>query len=458
MKPLFPDQFVWGTATAAYQIEGAWNEDGKGPSIWDNFCHTPGHISVPPNGLSPTGDVACDHYHRWPEDVALMKELGVKAYRLSLSWPRLLPEGTGRLNPQGVAFYRKLLFALREAGIQPWVTLFHWDLPSALQQRGGWSNRDSVAWFSDYATLVVREFGDLVSHWITFNEPQCFIWAGLGCGEHAPGYKLDMPEVLRAGHHMLMAHGQAVRALRAGAPGACQVGYAPIGNTKIPATESPEDIEAARSYMFGTRPDALWDNAWWYDPAILGSYPADGLGHFAGHLPKGWENDLATMHAPLDFMGANIYQGEAIRVGANGKPQTAHYGDGHPITAFKWNMTPNCLRWGPRFFYERYRLPIYITENGLSNADWVHTDGTVPDPQRIDFLRRYLGELARGMAEGADVRGYFHWSFMDNFEWSHGYKERFGLVHVDFTTLKRTPKQSFAFYRAIIQSNGGSLV
>ena len=457
MKTLFPESFTWGTATAAYQIEGGWQDDGRGPSVWDDFCHRPGAITNAPNWTPASGDVACDHYHRWAEDVVLMRELGVNAYRLSLSWPRLLPEGIGRVNPQGVAFYRNLLAALREAGIEPWVTLYHWDLPSALYQRGGWMNRDSVSWFADYAALAVRELGDLVSHWITFNEPQCFVWAGLGSGDHAPGLKMAMPDVLRAGHHVMMAHGQAVRALRAGARGPCRIGYAPVGNIKTPATESPADIEAARQYMFTTGPVELWGNAWWYDPPLLGRYPEDGLGHFGALMPKGWENDLATISPPLDFVGTNIYHGEAMRAGPGGKPETACYPAGHPISTFKWNVTPNCLRWGPRFLQERYQLPIYITENGMANTDWVHTDGTVPDPQRIDFMRRYLTELAHGMDEGSGVQGYFHWSFMDNFEWAMGFKERFGLVHVDYTTLQRTPKQSFAFYREIIRTRGGCL-
>lgn len=457
MKSLFPASFAWGTATAAYQIEGGWQDDSKGRSIWDDFCHTPGRINSVYNWSANKGDVACDHYHRWAEDVALMKELGVNAYRLSLSWPRLMPEGTGRANPKGIAFYRNLFTALREAGIEPWVTLYHWDLPSALYQRGGWLNRESVSWFQDYAALAVREFGDLVSHWITFNEPQCFIWLSLGSGAHAPGLKLPMPDVLRAGHHVMMAHGQAVRALRSGSPTPCEIGYAPVGAIKIPASDSPADIEAARNSMFTTAPDGLWSNAWWYDPTVLGCYPEEGLHHFASVLPADWENDMATMNPRLDFLGSNIYNGEMMKAGPDGKPVSVPYHAGHPISAFKWNVTPACLRWGPQFLQERYKLPIVITENGLANADWVHADGTVPDPQRSDYLRRYLRELARAIASGVDVRGYFHWSFMDNFEWAEGFRERFGLVHVDYETLKRTPKQSFAFYREIIMSNGSNL-
>ena len=454
---LFPADFTWGAATAAYQIEGGWNADGKGPSIWDDFSHQPGRVGSTYMWDPASGDVACDHYHRWREDVKLLKELGVKAYRLSLSWPRLIPDGTGNINPQGVAFYRQLFEALREADIEPWVTLYHWDLPSKLMDRGGWLNRDSAQWFTDYALCAVREFGDVVRHWITFNEPQCFVLLGMSTGVHAPGLRLTMPELIQASHNVMLAHGRAVTAMRAASPQAFLIGYAPVGMTKTPETESEKDIAAARASMFEVGPDTLWNNSWWYDPVFLGRYPEDGLKHFGAHLPPSWENDLAEMSPPLDFVGTNIYMGEPVRAGADGRPEIITYPVGSPITAFKWTLTPSSLRWGPRFLHERYQLPVIITENGMSNTDWVHVDGTVPDPQRIDFLRRYLGELARGISDGADVRGYFHWSFLDNFEWAEGYKERFGLVHVDYTTLKRTPKQSFAFYREVIRSRGAAL-
>lgn len=458
MKTLFPDTFVWGTATASYQIEGGWNEDGKGPSIWDDFARQPGKIGSAYHWTPSHGEVACDSYHRWPEDVALLKQLGVQGYRFSLAWSRLLPDGTGTPNPKGIAHYRRFLEALREAGIEPWVTLYHWDLPLALHHRGGWLNRDSVSWFADYAALAARELGDLVSHWITFNEPQCFVCLGYGAGSHAPGLRLGLHEQLRVGHHVMHAHGMAVRAVRAASPKPCAIGYAPAGFARLSASEQPADIEAARASMFATPADHLWCNAWWNDPIALGRYPEDGLVHFARLLPAGWENDAESMAPPIDFLGTNIYQGETVKAGPDGRPVLNPYAAGSPLTAFKWGVTPGALRWGPRFLYERYHLPVVITENGMSNPDWVHENGTVPDPQRIEFMRMYLRELARALADGADVRGYFHWSLLDNFEWAEGYKERFGLVHVDYSTLKRTPKQSFAFYRDVIRTRGACLI
>ena len=457
MPALFPEKFAWGTATAAYQIEGGWAADGKGSSIWDDFTHQVDRIKTTYMWDPATGDVACDHYHRWEEDVALMRGLGVNAYRLSLSWARLLPEGTGRVNPAGVAFYRRLLGALREAGVAPWVTLYHWDLPSELYRKGGWLNRDSADWFAAYAAVVVRELGDLVEDWITFNEPQVFVGCGLGDGVHAPGLRLSLSDLLMAGHNVLRAHGQGVRALRAGASRACRVGIAPVGMIKTPATESAADIAAARQMNFTVWGDNLWNNGWWYDPAIFGRYPEDGLARFGRWMPTGWERDMDGLAPALDFLGTNIYMGEPVAAGPDGRPVVKTFAPGTDTTAFKWTVTPTSLRWGPRFLHERYQLPIVITENGVSNVDWVQVDGTVPDPQRVDFLRRYLRELARAIAEGTEVRGYFHWSLMDNFEWAEGYRERFGLIHVDFGTLKRTPKQSYSFYRDIIRTRGACL-
>jgi beta-glucosidase len=455
--PLFPETFTWGTATAAYQIEGAHDADGKGRNIWDAYCCEPGRIAPVQMCAPSVGDAACDHYHRWREDIALMQGLGVNAYRLSLSWSRLIPKGTGQPNPAGIAFYRNLLSGLREAGITPWVTLYHWDLPLALQQRGGWTNPDSVQWFADYAALVVREFGDLVDRWITFNEPQCFIWLGLAAGVHAPGYKLPLEDVVVAAHHMLTAHGRGVQALRAGARGSSSIGYAPVGEPKIPHTRSDADISAARTAMFDVAHDSLWNHSWWHDPVLLGRYPECGLQHHEKFLPEGWEGDLATIAQPIDFLGTNIYRGQQVAAGADGKPVAVDYPAGAPMTSFKWIVTPESLYWGPKFLHERYQIPIVITENGCANPDWVALDGTVPDLQRVDFLRRYLRELRNVMADGVPVKGYFLWSLLDNFEWAEGYRERFGIIHVDYVTHQRTPKASYAFYRDIIQSRGACL-
>ncbi len=399
------------------------------------------------------GDVACDHYHRYAEDVALMREIGLKAYRFSFSWPRIFPEGTGKPNARGVKFYHRLIDALLKAGVTPWATLFHWDFPLALYHRGGWLNRDSADWFGDYADFMAREFGDKIRHWITLNEPQCFVGLGHGEGCLAPGLVLPREDVLRVAHHAMMAHGAAVRALRSRLGRKAQIGYAPVGVVKEPLSESPADIAAARKHMFAVGEHFNWTNAWYGDPVVLGRYPEDGLKHHEALLPKGWEKDVKSICEPLDFYGANIYNSEKIRAGKNGRPEIMEYHSGSPLTAFKWVISPSCLRWGPRFLHERYKLPIVITENGVSGADWPQADGSVPDPMRVEFLRQYIRELARGMSEGADVQGYFHWSLLDNFEWAQGYKERFGLVYVDFATGKRTPKASAAFFRDLIRSN-----
>ncbi|MEK7270450.1 MAG: GH1 family beta-glucosidase [Planctomycetota bacterium] len=441
----FPADFLWGAATAAYQIEGGAEADGRGPSIWDDFCRVPKKVQD-----GDTGDVACDHYRRWREDVALMKEMGLKAYRLSISWSRVLPEGTGRVNEAGLAFYERLIDELRAAGIRPFVTLYHWDLPSALQAKGGWQNREVADWFAEYAGVVVERLSDRVEDWITLNEIQNFVLIGHRTGVHAPGLKLDRAGVLSVAHNALLAHGKAARAIRARAKGTCRVGFAPAGFTAIPASGAPEDVEAARRFMF---PDEGCEgNAWWVDPAVLGRYPERALREFGADAPRIEAGDLETIGQPLDFLGLNIYRGTVVRRGGDGRPETVPFPPGYPRTLFGWVVTPEALYWGPKFFAERYGLPIHITENGMSNADVVSLDGAVHDPQRIDFLRRYLGELRRAVSDGVDVRGYFLWSFMDNFEWQRGYRERFGIVYVDYWTQRRIPKDSALWYRDMIRS------
>lgn len=449
----FPKDFVWGAAAASYQVEGAWNEDGKGPSVWDALCHTEGRIWE-----GATGDVACDHYHRYREDVAIMKQMGLKAYRLSLSWPRLIPQGVGAVNPKGVDFYRRLVDELLGAGIQPWVTLFHWDYPLALYERGGWLNRESVSWFEEYTHVIVDALSDRVQHWMTLNEPQCFINLGHGVGIHAPGLKLSNRDQLLACHHALLAHGKAVQVLRARAKTPATIGWAPVGVVRTPASDSPADIELARQATHSVSYAGFWNNPWYSDPVIFGHYPEEGLRHWGADAPKVHPGDYDVMKQPLDFYGVNIYNSAVVTP----HPATGKLGDrkrplGHPLTLFHWPVTPESLYWGPKFIHERYKLPLVITENGLSNPDWVHLDGQVHDPQRIDFTRRYLRELKRAIDEGVPVRGYFHWSIMDNFEWAEGYKQRFGMVHVDYQTLQRTPKDSAWWYRDVIASNGGTL-
>jgi beta-glucosidase len=450
--PAFPKGFVWGAATAAYQIEGAAAEDGKGPSIWDMFCKKPGAIW---NGQS--GDVACDHYHRYKEDVALARSLGLRAYRFSVSWPRVLPEGTGAVNARGLDFYDRLVDELLAARIDPWLTLYHWDLPLALYRRGGWLDRDVASWFADYAAIVVNRLGDRVRHFMPLNEPQVFLGAGLVQGRHAPGDKLRFPDLLRATHHALLAHGRAVQAIRASANGEVEVGCAQASYNSVPATSAPEDLAAARVRFLATADESYKQNAWWLDAMVLGHYPADGLAFYGPSLPEVRASDMETIRQPLDFLGINLYQADAVRRGERGQPEVVPWPVGAPLTSMEWAVTPAIMRLVPTWLHERYQLPLVVAENGVSLPDWVAADGQVHDPQRIDFARAYLRELAAAVAAGVPVRGYFHWSLLDNFEWAHGFKQRFGLVHVDFATQKRTPKDSARWYRDVIASHGARL-
>lgn len=449
----FPPDFTWGVSAAAYQIEGAARADGKGPSVWDDFCRRPGAV-----WRGQTGDTACDHYHRCAEDVGLMAELGVSAYRLSVSWPRVMPNGTGSPNEAGLAFYEHLVDALLEHGIQPWITLFHWDYPQALYRRGGWLNGDSPDWFADYARLLCERLGDRVKHWITLNEPQCFIGLGHQSGQHAPGLRLSLPDVLLAGHRALLAHGKAVQALRATSPGPCSIGYAPCSKVKCPVEDVPENRAAAREAMFTMQDAGIFNNAYWMDPVYLGRYPDEATDIYGCAMPAVAEGDMDIIAQPLDFFGINIYSGERFEAGPDGKPQFVEPVPGYPKTTQDfWHIVPEALYWGPRFYYERYRLPVVITENGHQNADVISLDGRCHDPQRIDYLQRYLLELRRAADDGIPVAGYFQWTLMDNFEWAFGYAVRVGLVHTDYVTLRRTPKDSYYWYRRLIQTNGRSL-
>ncbi|MFD3260725.1 GH1 family beta-glucosidase [Paenibacillus lentus] len=448
----FPKDFVWGAATAAYQIEGAARVDGKGLSVWDMCSRIPGFVKD-----GHTGDIACNHYYRYEEDVQLMKQIGLQAYRLSLSWPRVLPEGMGRINEKGLDFYDRLIDELLENGIEPYITLFHWDYPHELFKRGGWLNPDSSDWFAEYTRVVAERLSDRVKHWFTQNEPQCYIGLGHSSGTHAPGLKLGPAELLQVTHNSLLAHGKAVQALRQYSKQPCQVGYAPVGITSFPAAPGSENIEAARKHTFSITEPTFWMNTWYIDPVFFGRYPEDGLALFEPWLPDIKPGDMETICQPLDFLGLNIYHGTPIVAGASSKPEAIGNEQGHPQTMMRWTVTPESLYWGPKFFHERYGVPIVITENGLSSMDWVSLDGKVHDTQRIDFLHRYLQEYRRAAADGVDVRGYFCWSFMDNFEWAEGYNERFGLVHVDYRDGTRTVKESGHWYRNVIESNGENL-
>lgn len=446
----FSKDFVWGAATASYQVEGAAYEDGKGLSVWDMCCRKPGFVKD-----GDTGDVACDNYHRYREDVGIMKEIGLQAYRFSISWPRVIPEGVGKVNYKGLDFYDKLTDELLKNNITPYVTLFHWDYPYELYKRGGWLNPDSSDWFADYTSVIVDKLSDRVTHWMTLNEPQCFVLLGHLQGEHAPGLKLDKTDVLLVTHNSLLAHGKSAAVIRNRSKLACEIGYAPVGATMMPDTNSEKDVEFARTMMFSCHEQSLWANSWWMDPVFIGKYPEDGLKVYEKWLPKIGQDDLKIINQPTDFFGCNIYQGMKVR--ANGTSPADIFVKkpvGYAQTTMKWPVTPEALYWGPKFFYERYGKPILITENGMANSDWVSVDGKVHDPQRTDYMYRYIREFKKAVKDGVSAKGYFAWTLMDNFEWAHGYNERFGIVYVDFNTLARTIKDSAFWYKNVIASNG----
>lgn len=450
----FREDFVWGAATSAYQIEGAAIEDGKGRHIWDVYVKEPGHVFE-----GHSGDAACDHYHLYKKDVAMMKEMGLKGYRFSIDWSRVLPEGRGKVNEAGIAFYGRLIDELLKNGIEPYITLYHWELPYELYKRGGWMNPEIVEWFGAYAKLIAERFSDRVSHFFTLNEPQCFVGLGFLTGEHAPGIRAPLQDTFEMAHNALKAHGRAVQMLRQYGKQPLVVGYAPTGSMCYPETDRPEDVEAARKMLFAMQDNDknwTWNVAWWSDPVLLGHYPEEGRKRYERYLPKITDADMKLISEPIDVYGQNIYNGRCIRMGADGRPEEVKRYGGFPKTAMDWPVTPECLYWGAKFLYERYKKPIYITENGLSCHDVVSLDGKVHDPNRIDFLARYLGQLKRA-AEEVDLRGYFQWSLMDNFEWAKGYSERFGLVYVDYRTQERIPKDSAYWYRDVIQSNGENL-
>lgn len=447
----FCKDFLWGAAAAATQIEGAWNEDGKGPSIWDTFGHKGGYIAH-----GETADVACDHYHRFREDVALMKEIGLKSYRFSISWPRVLPDGTGKVNEKGLAFYVELCKELRAAGIKPLATLYHWDLPTALYEKGGWENPDSSLWFEEYTRTVAEALGDLVHGWMTFNEYQMFVGLAYNIGAHAPFQRGTSDERLnQITRNVLLAHGRAIKVLREVCPNAL-LGMAPTGDCYIPKDDSPEAIETARTRSFSIDRDYTISNAWWADPILLGRYPDGAEARFGDDLYRFSDEEWALVSQELDFYGYNCYQGTLdYPIDPNGYDNYAY--QGCPKTLMGWNVTPDALYWSSKFMYERYKKPILVTENGFSNLDWVSLDGKVHDPNRIDFVHRYLLGLRRAADEGIPIIGYQYWSLMDNFEWSIGYDQRFGLIHIDYQTQKRTLKDSAYWYRDVISSNGENL-
>ncbi len=340
----FPKQFVWGVSTSAYQIEGGWDADGKGLSIWDMYTRNGNHVRE-----GHAGREACDHYRRYEQDIPLLNQIGVNAYRFSISWPRVMPAGVGAVNKKGLDFYDRLVDGLLAAGITPWVTLFHWDFPYDLFIRGGWLSPDSPAWFEEYVTAVVRRLSDRVQNWVTLSDPQCFVGMGYGSGEHAPGLKLDLPEVLLASHHSLLAHGRAVQAIRAHARKPAAIGWSPSVTVFYPHTESPADTEAARKATFSVFPNSIWNNTWLSDPVVFGRYPEDGLQAYGSAVPKIRDRDMETIRQPIDFYGCNIFQGTPVTAGPDGLPMEAPFAPGHAETACAWKQTPEAIYWGCAF-------------------------------------------------------------------------------------------------------------
>jgi beta-glucosidase len=443
----FPDDFLWGAATSAYQVEGSPLADGAGPSIWHRFSHTPANVA-----LDATGDVACDHYRRYAEDVAIMAQLGLRSYRFSISWSRVMPDGRGAVNAKGIDFYSRLVDALLERGIQPNATLYHWDLPAALDDRGGWVNPDMAGWFGDYADLMFRRLGDRVSLWATLNEPWVVVDAGYLHGVHAPGHRSAW-EAVRAAHTLLRAHGTAVQAYRATQRGS--IGIVVNLEPKVPASDSAEDLEATR------RADAYM-NRFYLNAVLLGSYPAELAGIFGDAWPEPAAGDMSLISQPLDFVGINFYKRGVTRhddaawpVRASLVPQPQNM---FTDLGWEWEVHPPALTDVLLQVKERYGdVPLYITENGAAFYDPPSPiGGMVDDPLRVHYLREHVRAAHAALRSGVDLRGYYVWSLLDNFEWNSGYQRRFGIVHVDFATLERTPKASARFYTDVIRSNGAA--
>jgi beta-glucosidase len=440
----FPAGFLWGSATASYQVEGAVKEDGRGPTIWDTFSHTAGKTH---NG--DTGDVATDSYHRYPEDIALMKALGLKTCRFSVAWSRIFPSGAGAPNQAGIDHYRKFCTALRAAGIEPYCTLYHWDLPQPLEDKGGWQNKDTAKLFADYAGFTAGKLADLCTHFMTMNEISTFVDLGYGNGLHAPGLKLDKGKLAQVRHHAVLGHGLAVQNIRAAAP-RVKVGSAENLTAIVPVFDSPEHVAAARKAM-------VEENAGYLTVMRTGKYTDQYLQKLGADAPKFTPDEMKAIGSPQDFQGLNIYTATYARAVNNaqgydvvGNPAS------YPHMASEWlTIGPDALYWAPKLTNEAFNLKeIYITENGCSSADVVAGDGNIYDTDRVMYLRNYLTHLQRATSEGVPVKGYFCWSLLDNYEWADGYDKRFGITYVDFKTQKRTPKLSSEFYKNVIAKNG----
>jgi len=440
----FPDDFLWGAATSSYQIEGACNEGGRGESIWDIFSHIPGRICK-----GDTGDIACDHYHLYEEDVDNMKKIGLKAYRFSISWPRVIPEGKGKVNEAGLDFYDRLVDKLLEADIEPFVTLYHWDLPQALQDKGGWKNRDIVGYFADYAALVAHRIGDRVHYWITHNEPWVVSFLGHAFGTHAPGI-MDFSIALQVSHHLLLSHGEAVQVLKAIGNEKNNVGITFNLSPVFPASQKEEDIKAAK------RGDGFL-NRWFLDPVFKGAYPSDMWSYYQDDVPQISPGDMSIISRKIDFLGVNYYSRWVVKDDSRKrilklsflKPDQAEYTD------MDWEVYPQGIYEVLKKVQNDYSpRAIYITENGVAFLDKLDKEAKVKDDQRISYLKEHISFVHKAIEEGIKLKGYFVWSLMDNFEWTYGYSKRFGLIYVDYPTQKRIFKESAYWYKKIIENNG----
>lgn len=446
-KITFPEGFIWGTATASYQVEGAVNQDGRGESIWDRFSHTPGKVL---NG--DTGDVACDHYNRYRQDVQLMKELGLKGYRFSIAWPRIYPQGKGQVNQKGLDFYNSLVDELLKAGIEPIATLYHWDLPQALQDIGGWDNRDVTDYFAEYAFKMYNVLGDRVKKWITHNEPWVVAFLGNAFGEHAPGYR-DFALAVRISHHLVVSHAKAVQAYRqSGNDRGGQIGITLNLTPVYPASDATEDREAAQ-FQDG------FQNRWFLDPVFKGTYPEDMLAFYQERYgaPAIRPGDMELIKDnPIDFLGINYYTRAMVKKGEkDGYDSVKHVHPEGKYTEMGWEIYPQGLYDLLMRVHKDYNAPnIYITENGAAFKDDKIVDGMVDDQDRLEYLKSHFEAAHRAIQDGVNLKGYYVWSFMDNFEWAYGYSKRFGIVYVDYDTLKRIPKKSALWYRDVIADNG----
>ncbi len=440
----FPENFVWGTATASYQIEGGYNEDGKGESIWDRFCRTPGKVQD-----GDRGDIACDHYHRYRDDVKLMKSISLNGYRFSIAWSRIFSQGEGQVNQHGLDFYERLVDELLDCGIEPFATLYHWDLPQALQEKGGWANRDTVGYFKDYAAEVSRKLGDRVHFWITHNEPWVVSFLGYHSGIHAPGIK-NLSMALKVSHHLLLSHGETVAILRDNGDEKTQVGITLNLHPVYPASESEEDKKAVERYDGHL-------NRWFLDPIYKGSYPEDMLALYGDKAPEVQTQDLEHISAKIDFLGLNNYTRFVVKADEKEaflglslvKPTGAEY------TEMDWEIYPMAIYEILKRIHNNYGAPvIYITENGAAFPDKIDKNGQVNDESRIGYLKGHFLQAHRAIEEGVKLSGYFVWSLLDNFEWAHGYSKRFGLIYTNYPTQKRIIKASGWWYKKVIEKNG----